>query len=88
MTNVTIERITKLNRMNNSVNGNPKYGVEFDSGKLGITSSDHGFCYGLTNRENFNCDVRVTWTRSGRVSNIEPVSDYEARQDRIKALAQ
>ena len=80
---MTVERISFLTRLNNSVNGNPRFRVTFEgNGKTGadwvgghsaITTSDAGFCYGLENRENFDRDVEVTYTRAGRISGIRPI---------------
>lgn len=69
-------RITGLDRLNNSVNGNPRYRVHFDTGSSAITSSDHAFCYGITNPE-MRGDVVVTYTRAGRISDISPAPDAE-----------
>jgi hypothetical protein len=64
-------RITRLERLNNSANGNPRYRVHFDDATSAVTSSDHGFCYALNNAE-MRGDVDVTYTRAGRISDVRP----------------
>jgi hypothetical protein len=68
-----IKRITRLERMGCSVNGNPRFSVGFDDATTAITSSDAGFCYGLTNPEYRDVPVRVTYTKAGRIADIATV---------------
>ena len=70
---MTVRRIDSLERLHNSVNGNPRFRVHFTDGSVAQTQSDASFNYGLTNRENFNTDVDVTFTKSGRISDLRPV---------------
>lgn len=74
MTNTQIQRIDWLERMNCSVNGNPKYRVHFADGTSAVTSSDAGFCYAINNKEYRDADLEVTYTAAGRIANIHPVS--------------
>jgi hypothetical protein len=64
-------RIVALRRLNNSVNGNPRYDVAFSNGEMHTTSSDAGFCYGITNPE-MKGDVDVWLTKAGRIESIRP----------------
>lgn len=84
---MALERISHLDRLPNSVYGNPRYRVNFAgsgtgqnyvSGHSAITSSDSSFCYGITNPNFHGRPVRVKYTRAGRISDIRPVSDDEA----------
>ena len=70
---MSIRRIDHLDRLNSSVNGNPRFRVYFTDGSVAETQSDAGFCYGLENRENFGMDVTVSFTKSGRISDLRPV---------------
>lgn len=69
----SIRRIDYLERLNSSVNGNPRFRVYFTDGSRSETQSDASFNYGLENRENFNTDVIVKWTRAGRIADLRPV---------------
>ena len=70
---MAIRRIDYLERLNSSVNGNPRFRVHFTDGSSAETQSDAAVSYGLENRENFDTDVDVTFTRAGRVSYLVPV---------------
>jgi len=73
--------IHKLERKNNSVNGNPKYEVYYsdENGNFdhATTASDHSFCYGITNDIYRESDPKVLatleFTRSGRISDFKVV---------------
>lgn len=66
-----VKRITRLERLSSSVNGNPRFRVGFDDASSAITSSDAAFCYGIENPE-MRGDVVVTYTRAGRIADIRP----------------
>lgn len=75
-------QIMKLERRNNSVNGNPKYEIYWldDNGYLehATTKSDAMFCYGITNNI-WSEDKPQVWadieiTRGGKVGRFEVVS--------------
>jgi len=40
-------RVESIERLKNSVNGNPRYKIAFSNGVLGITKSDAGFAYSI-----------------------------------------
>lgn len=44
-------KISRLERIGQSVNGNPRYKVWFENGRSGKTASDHSFVYGIENKE-------------------------------------
>jgi hypothetical protein len=77
-TQFTLATILKLERKNNSVNGNPRYEVYYqdEDGNFGhaTTASDHAFCYGIANDMYRESDPRVMatleFTKSGRISNL------------------
>jgi hypothetical protein len=68
---MTIKRIERLERLNSSVNGNPRFCIHFDDGTDAITSSDAAFCYGIENPEYHGTDLKVTYSRAGRVADVE-----------------
>jgi hypothetical protein len=42
-------KLIEIERLNNSVNGNPRMRLEFDNGITGITKSDAMWVYGIDN---------------------------------------
>jgi hypothetical protein len=70
---MTTRRIDYLERLNNSVNGNPRFRVHFEDGSTAETQTDNALNYGLENPENFGADVAVTFTKAGRISDLRPV---------------
>ena len=56
------KRISTLERMRLSTNGNPRFRVTFTDGTVATTQVDSGLAYGLENRENRENDVWVTFT--------------------------
>jgi hypothetical protein len=65
--------VTRLERMRNSVNGNPKYRVGFDNGRSHVTMADAGFCYGITNPE-MRGQVDVWLTKAGTIRAMSPAA--------------
>lgn len=72
--------ILKLERRNNSVNGNPKYEIYFQDTKDGnfghaITASDYSFCYGIENdiysRDDPKVQAEITFSRAGRITGFK-----------------
>lgn len=61
-----------LERINNSVNGNPRYKVGTEDGVF-ITSSDHAFVWAINNgwRDKTSRPARLTLTRAGRIEGLE-----------------
>ena len=71
------KRIWSIERLNNSVNGNPRYRIAFeDDAVRGFrTSSDHGFCYAIGNPDlREGSLVRVQFTRAGLISDMQPIT--------------
>ena len=67
--------ITRIVRLDSSVNGNPRFELGFDDATSAITSSDHGFCYEIGNPEmREGSRVAVEFTRAGRISSLVSVS--------------
>ena len=67
-----IKIISSLERLYNSVNGNPRFHVWFTDGTGGITMSDASVNCGLTNPEYRGVPVVFTFTRAGRISHATP----------------
>ena len=65
-----IDRMISCRRVGLSRNGNPTYDVTLKEHGVRRTSSDSGFCYGLENRENFEADLAITFTKSGRIRSL------------------
>lgn len=67
-----IKIISSLERINNSVWGNPRYRVYFTDGTSTLTMSDASINYGITNPEYRDVPVVFTFTRAGRISHATP----------------
>lgn len=65
-----VRQIDALERMTNTVNGNPRYRVRFTDGSSALTQSDASISYGIGNPEYRNRPVRVWFTRAGRVWDV------------------
>lgn len=80
--------ILKLERKNNSVNGNPKYEVYFldSDGNFdhATTKSDASFCYGITNGMYTTDDPRVvaqlSFNRTGKIDGYKLVKQLREEQ--------
>lgn len=69
----TIKRIERIQRLNSSVNGNPRFRFTFTDGEVADSMSDAAYCYAVGNpgmRE--DCTVVVEHTRAGRISHMGP----------------
>lgn len=65
--------ITDMSRINNSMNGNPRYAIAFDNGLAVYTMSDAGFCYAIGNKDmREGSRVTVELTRAGRIRHMAP----------------
>ena len=65
-------RVVDTTRLNNSVNGNPRYIVTFDDGSEIITQSDAAISYGITNREYRDQPHDAELSRAGRLVHLRP----------------
>lgn len=71
-------QITAIDRLNNSVNGNPRYDVFFrtdESSDWYTTSSDAACSYDIENVYNRQDCITLGLTRAGRISTITRVSE-------------
>lgn len=64
--------IASLERLYNSVNGNPRWHVYFTDGTDAITLSDAGIGYELNNPAFRDAPVVFTFTRDGRIYHATP----------------
>ncbi len=67
----TVKTLTRVDRLNNSASGNPRFRLHFDDATSAITSSDAPVSYG--NVESMvGKRVAITSTRAGRITDCEP----------------
>ena len=70
----TLRKIERLERANNSVNGNPAWLVTFGDGETLRTSSDAAVGYEIGNQGyRPGCAVEVFTTRAGRITYMNAV---------------
>lgn len=69
-------QIHSLQRLNNSVNGNPRYRVTFTDGGTADTQSDASINYGIGNPEYRDVPVIVSLSKAGRITHVR-VADPE-----------
>jgi hypothetical protein len=67
--------ITRLTRLNNSVNGNPRYEVGFDNARSLQTSSDHSFVYGIESLQ--GKQVHVFLSRASKIVDLQAIIEEE-----------
>lgn len=63
--------IAKLERLKLSTNGNPRFRVTFTSGLVAQTLTDASVGYSIENSEYRDVPVLVTFTRAGRITDVE-----------------
>lgn len=68
--------ISRLERKNNSVNGNPAYEVHFTDGASARTQSDAMVSYEIPNPEYEGVEVDVWTTPSGQIWDAVPVTGH------------
>lgn len=73
-------KIRIVNRLNNSINGNPRFLIDLVDAEQFIiltSKSDYPYNYNIENLANKNCDcvVRYYYTKSGngRIENIKEI---------------
>ena len=71
-TDKNIKVIESLTRLNNSVNGNPRYLVHFTDGSSAKTKSDASLGYAIANPEYRDKPLEVVFTRSGNIESLTP----------------
>jgi hypothetical protein len=64
-------RIVRLTRLNNSVNGNPRWLVLLDDGTETETQSDAGIGGVIDNSEYRDVPLTVTLSRAGRITHVK-----------------
>lgn len=69
------QTIDRLERLNNSTNGNPRFRIHFADGQTAVTQSDASIAYGLEDRKFFGVPVKVTATPAGMVWNVELITE-------------
>ena len=70
-------KMDSLERLNNSVNGNPRFNVEVGD-KILTTKSDASYCYNIENLYSKNSSVDITYYEtktSYRIATIKEVKD-------------
>jgi len=70
--------IESFDRLTNTENGNPRFRVHFDDGRVAETRPDTAEAYGIENAENRVGPVRVRTDVEGHIWSVEPVQ-YHAR---------
>lgn len=68
-----VKTIASLERLKLSTNGNPRFRVTFTDGSVAQTQTDASIGYSLENPEFRDVPVRVSYTRAGRIFNVETV---------------
>jgi len=75
MPKTTVHTIAHLRRLKSSVNGNPRYMIEFEDGLSAVTMSDAGFCYAIGNEDmRVGSRVSVELTYAGRIRHMGPAA--------------
>lgn len=68
-----IKKIESIERLNLSVNGNPRFRFTFSDGEVADSMSDAGFCYAVGNPGMRVGDtVGIEYTRAGRIRHMGP----------------
>jgi len=67
-------KITNLNRLNNSINGNPRFTLEIGNSIL-CTKSDYSYCYNVENLYNKQCEVIIKYYDTGISTRIESIEE-------------
>lgn len=65
--------ITHIERLNNSVNGNPAYRVHLDNGNVYRTQSDSSVAYEINNGTYRGVTVRLLLTKAHRIWDISVI---------------
>jgi hypothetical protein len=80
---VVVKTIVRLERLNNSKDGNPRFKVHFDDGTSALTQTDAAVNYGLENPEYKDVLVKFTMTSAGRIRYAE-VIDPKAATEQLR----
>lgn len=79
----SIKTITRLERLSNSRNGNPRYRLHFDDATSALTQTDSACAYELQNIACIGVRMELTLTRAGRVcgakrAEVRPMNHGQA----------
>jgi hypothetical protein len=75
MPKTTVRTIAHIRRLKSSVNGNPRFMIDFEDAPAAVTMSDAGFCYAIGNPGmRVGSKVVVELTYAGRIRHMEPAS--------------
>lgn len=64
------ERITNIERLNNSTNGNPKYRISFDMANTYDTATDHMFAFSIVPQMEGQL-AYFTLSKAGRITDLK-----------------
>lgn len=80
-TRIDAVTVVATNRLNNSVNGNPRYEVQLSDGRIALTSSDAAVSYDVSNAARDQRPRYVEFTPAGRISSwtIAPADNFSER---------
>lgn len=74
-----VRTIERLDRMDSSANGNPRYLVTFTDGTGKPTSPDASIAYALPNPEFRGVPVTFTQNGRGHITHAVPVADDKSK---------
>lgn len=69
-------KITDITRLNNSINGNPRFSLVID-GIMLSTKSDYSYCYNIENLYNKGCEVIAKCYDTKCYSKIEDIKEVK-----------
>lgn len=72
-----VKTIHQRVRLNNSVNGNPRYRLDFSDGTSATTQSDSYCNYDVENLAKRGATLELTLTRAGRVCGIRKIEPLD-----------
>lgn len=72
-----INRIESIERLNSSVNGNPRFIVTMVNGLILNTKSDYSYCYNIENLYKKNCLVRVLAYETKTKTMIQSINEVK-----------
>jgi hypothetical protein len=73
--------IASLERLKLSTNGNPRFRVTFTDGTVAQTQTDASIGYSIENSEFRDVPVRVSFTRAGRIFDVETIKADSIQYD-------
>lgn len=74
MTNLYQGKVTKVSRLNNSINGNPRFAVWLDRLGRFVTPTDAGWVYGVNFR---NLEGRNVLVETGKRTNSRTIESIQ-----------